>query len=133
MNNEGRVTLRCVLFLLYLKHDQKIDRIRKNNNFCLYLPFDRGRRHVECFSFPPDDARKRLITTAFRQMATLVFATSRSTMAKRLINKRKTITIVFIYATTMHYSSLPLYKSINPSRTMSRTHHYARLFTTRRG
>ena len=68
-------------------------------------------------------ARKRLISTAFRQMATLVFATSRSNMDKRLINKRKTITIVFIYATTMHFSSFPLYKSNNPSRTMSRPHH----------
>ena len=123
MNNEGQVTLRCVLFLLYLKHDQKIDRIRQNNNYCLYLPFDRGRRHVKCLPFPPDDALKRLITTAFRQMATLVFAKSRSNMDKRLINKRKTITIVFIYATTMHYSSFPLYKSIKPSRTMSRPHH----------
>ena len=44
-------------------------------------------------------------------------------MDKRLINKRKTITIVFIYATTMHYSSFPLYKSINPLRTMSPPHH----------
>ena len=44
-------------------------------------------------------------------------------MDKRLINKKNTTTIVFIYATTMHYCSFPLYKSINPSRTMSRPHH----------
>ena len=115
-----------VLYLLYLKHDQKIDQIRKNNNYCLNLPYDRGRRHVECWPFPQDDARKRLIITAFRQMATLVLATSRSTMDKRLINLRKTTTIVFINATTMHCCSFPLYKSINPSRTMSRPHHDAR-------
>ena len=42
-NNEGRVTPRFVLYLLYLKHDQKIDRIRKKNNACLYLPYDRLR------------------------------------------------------------------------------------------
>ena len=44
-------------------------------------------------------------------------------MDKRLINSRKTTNIVFIYATTMHWCSFPLYKSINPSRTMSRPHH----------
>ena len=44
-------------------------------------------------------------------------------MDKRLRNKRNTITIVFIYATTMHYCSFPLYKLINPSRIMSRPHH----------
>ena len=87
-NNDDRGPPRSVLYLLYLKHDQKIDRIRKNNNECLYLPYDHGRRHVECLPFPPDDARKRLITTVFRQMATFVFATSRSTMTKRLINSR---------------------------------------------
>ena len=65
-----------------------IDRIRKNNNECLYLPYDRGRRHVECVTFPTGAARKRLIISAFHQMATLVFATSRSTMAKTLINSR---------------------------------------------
>ena len=48
---------------------------------------------------------------------------SRSTMDKRLINKKNITTIVFIYATTMHYCSFPLYKSINPSRNMSRPHH----------
>ena len=122
VNNEGRVALRSVLYLSYLKHDQKIDCIRKNNNYCLYLPYDRGRRHVECLPFPPDDARK-LIIIAFRQMATLVFATSRSTMDKRLINSRNTTTIVFIYTTTMHYCLFPLYQSINPSQTMSRPHH----------
>ena len=37
VNNEGRVSLRSVLYLLYLKHDQKIDHIRKNNDSCLYL------------------------------------------------------------------------------------------------
>ena len=87
--------------MLYLEQDQMIDRIRKNNNNCLYLTYDHGRRHVECFTFSPGAARKRLITTAFRQMATLVFATSRWNMDKRLINSRKTTTIVFIYATTM--------------------------------
>ena len=116
------------MFLLYLKHDQKSDRIRKNNNYCLYLPYHRGRRHVECLPFPPDDARKRLIITAFRQMATLVFPTSRSTMDKRLISSRKNTTIVFIYATTIHCCSFPLYKSINPSRTLSRPHHDAHFF-----
>ena len=43
VNNKGRVSLRSVLYSLYLKHDQKIDRIRKNNDNCLYLPYDRGR------------------------------------------------------------------------------------------
>ena len=76
---------RSVLYLLYVKHDQKIDRIRKNNNYCLYLPYDRGRRHVECLPFPPYDARIDKFT-AMRQMATLVFATRRSNMDKRLIN-----------------------------------------------
>ena len=98
----------------------------KNNNYCLYLPYDRGRCHVECKPFPPDDARIDK-STAFRQMATLVFATSRSTMDKRLINSKNTTTIAFIYTTTMHYCSFPLYKSINPSRTMSLPHHDPRL------
>ena len=53
-----------------------IDRIRENNNYCLYLPYDRGRRHVECVTFPTGAARKGLIISAFRQVATLVFATS---------------------------------------------------------
>ena len=44
-------------------------------------------------------------------------------MDKRLINKKNTTTIVFIYATTIHYCSFPLYKLNNPSRTMSRPHH----------
>ena len=66
VNNYGRVAPRFVLFLLYLKHDQKIDRIRKNNNYCLYLTYDRGRRHVECVTFPTGSACKRLIITAFR-------------------------------------------------------------------
>ena len=111
MNNEGQVTLRCVLFLLYLKHDQKIDRIRKNNNYCLYLPFVRGRRHVECLPFPRDDARI-VKSTAFRQMATLVFATSRSTVDKRLIYSKNTTTIVFIYATIIAALILYINRSI---------------------
>ena len=123
MNNEGRVSLRSVLYLLYLKPNQKIDRIRKNNNDCLYLPYDHGRRHVECFTFPPDDARIDKSTTFRQTMETLVFATSRSTMDKRLINLKNTTTIVFIYARTMHYCSFHLYKSINPSPTMSQPHH----------
>ena len=36
VNNVGRVAPRFVLFLLYLKHDQKIDRIRKKQLFSLH-------------------------------------------------------------------------------------------------
>ena len=122
MNNEGQVSLRSVLYLLYLEHDQKIDRIRKNNNYCLYLPYDRGRRHVECFTFPPDDARIDKFTAKTTDGDTR-FRYEPIIMAKTLINSRNTTTIVLIYATTMHYCSFPLYKSINPSRTMSRPHH----------
>ena len=126
-NNDDRGPPRSVLYLLYLKHDQKIDRRRKNN-YCLYLPYDHGRHHVECVTFPTGAARKQLFITAFRQVATLVFATSQSNMDNRLIDSRNTTTIVFTCATTMHCCSFPLYKSINPSRTMSRPHHDARFF-----